>query len=412
MQHRWGMSELRGDGAAARVTAVVAGVASVLLAVTLGVQPAAAAVSQDFPSWADVQAAKRDEASAKAQLDALNASITAAQAEVDRTQAEAEKRGAEYQAAEQAYDEQSIVTENVKAQAAAAQAEADKARLESTQLIANLAKQGAGSDATLGLIGDTGDADGYLYRVGAMQKVSQRSDAVYAKALQLQKTAKSLSEQEEIEEQKLAELKAVAEEKFELAQQAAIEAQTKYDALQEAKAKAEALVAYLTEKREVTEADYQEGLKAKWGSGAAGEVSASGWARPAAGYISSNFGMRINPVSGVRQLHTGVDLAGAGCGAPIYAAHSGTVVYAGYYGTWGNYVRIANGDGTSTAYAHIMPGGIGVSIGQEVGPGQLIAKIGTTGQSTGCHLHFIVRVNGESLVDPVPFMRNQGITLG
>ncbi|MFT4030477.1 MAG: peptidoglycan DD-metalloendopeptidase family protein [Protaetiibacter sp.] len=406
------MSGLRSEGVAARVTAVVAGAASVLLAITLGMQPAAAVVVEDFPSWADVQAAKRDEATAKAQLDALNASIAAAQTEVDRTQAEAETRGNEYATAEQAYDEQSIVTENVKAQAASAQAEADKARLESTQLIANLAKQGVGSDATIGLLGDSGDAESYLYRVGAMQKVSQRSDAVYAKAVQLQKTAASLAEQEQLEEQKLAELKAVAEEKFQLAQQAAIDAQTKFDALQEAKAKAEALVAYLTDQREVTEADYLEGLKAKWGSGAAGEVSASGWARPAAGYISSNFGMRINPVTGVRQLHTGVDLAGPGCGTPIYAAHAGTVVYAGWYGTWGNYIRIDNGDGTSTAYAHIMPGGIGVSIGDEVGPGQLIAKVGTTGQSTGCHLHFIVRVNGETLVDPVPFMRNQGITLG
>ncbi|PZQ90840.1 MAG: hypothetical protein DI534_03895 [Leifsonia xyli] len=245
-----------------------------------------------------------------------------------------------------------------------------------------------------------------------MQKVSERSDAVYQKAVQLQKTAQSLSEQEAIEEAKLEELRADAEAKFVVAQQAAVDAQTKYDALQEAKAKSEALVAYLTGQREVTEADYLEGLKQKWGSGAAGEVSASGWARPAAGYISSNFGMRINPVSGVRQLHTGVDLAGPGCGAPIYAAHAGTVVYAGWFGTWGNYVRIDNGDGTSTAYAHIQPGGIGVSIGQEVGPGQLIAKTGTTGQSTGCHLHFIVRVGGENLTDPVPFMRNQGITLG
>lgn len=412
MQHRRGMSELRAGGAGSRAKATTAAIAALLFAITLGAQPAVAAPTADFPSWGDVQAAKKSEAAAKAELAKLNASITAAQAEVDRTQAVAEQRGTEYGNAQQAYDEQAIVAENVKAQADAAQADADKARLQSTQLIANLAKQGSGSDLTVGLLGDTGDTDGYLYRIGTMQKVSERSDAVYQKAVQLQKTAQSLSEQEAIEEAKLEELRADAEAKFVVAQQAAVDAQTKYDALQEAKAKSEALVAYLTGQREVTEADYLEGLKQKWGSGAAGEVSASGWARPAAGYISSNFGMRINPVSGVRQLHTGVDLAGPGCGAPIYAAHAGTVVYAGWFGTWGNYVRIDNGDGTSTAYAHIQPGGIGVSIGQEVGPGQLIAKTGTTGQSTGCHLHFIVRVGGENLTDPVPFMRNQGITLG
>jgi murein DD-endopeptidase MepM/ murein hydrolase activator NlpD len=408
MHHR---GIIRAQGAGSRATALAAGAAALALAITLGVQPSAvAAPAADFPSWSDVQAAKRDEASARAQLNALNASIAAAEKDVERTQAESERRGAEYAEAQQKFDEQSMVTQTVKDQAASAQAEADKARLESTQLIANLAKQGGGGDLTTGLLGDSGNADGYLYRIGTMQKVTEHSDAVYSKAVQLQKTASSLAEQEVLEEAKLDELRADAQAKFELAQAAAIKAQETFDALQAAKAKAEALVAFLTDKREVTEADYLKGLQAQWGSGAAGEVSASGWARPAAGYISSNFGMRVNPVSGVRQLHTGVDLAG-GCGIPIYAAHAGTVVYAGYFGSWGNYIRIENGDGTNTGYAHIKPGGIGVHIGQQVGPGQLIARVGTTGQSTGCHLHFIVR-HGETLTDPVPFMRNQGITLG
>ncbi|HLU63676.1 MAG TPA: peptidoglycan DD-metalloendopeptidase family protein [Protaetiibacter sp.] len=401
----------RGNGrvrsAGSRTIALVAGAA---LAVTVSVQPAIAAPAADFPSWSDVQAAKRDEASARAQLKSLNASIAAAQQEVDRTQAEAEARGTAYAEAQQAYDEQSMITLNVKTQAEAAQAEADQARLESRQLIANLAKQGGGGDLTAGLLGDTGGAEGYLYRIGTMQKVTQHSDAVYANAVQLQKTATSLAEQELIEEAKLEELKADAQAKFELAQEAAIAAQQQYDALQEAKAKAEALVAFLTDRREVTERDYQEGLRQKWGSGAAGEVSATGWARPAAGRITSNFGWRIDPINGSRAYHSGVDLAG-GCGIPIYAAHAGTVVYAGWYGTWGNYIRIEHGNGYNTGYAHIMPGGIGVHIGQEVGPGQLIARVGTTGHSTGCHLHFIVR-SGETLIDPVPFMRNQGITLG
>lgn len=397
----------RARSAASRTIALVAGAA---LAVTVSVQPAIAAPAADFPSWSDVQAAKRDEASARAQLKTLNANIAAAQQEVDRTQAEAEARGTAYAEAQQAYDEQSMITLNVKSQAEAAQAEADQARLESRQLIANLAKQGGGGDLTAGLLGDTGGAEGYLYRIGTMQKVTQHSDAVYANAVQLQKTATSLAEQELIEEAKLEELKADAQAKFELAQEAAIAAQQQYDALQEAKAKAEALVAFLTDRREVTERDYQEGLRQKWGSGAAGEVSATGWARPAAGRITSNFGWRIDPINGSRAYHSGVDLAG-GCGIPIYAAHAGTVVYAGWYGTWGNYIRIEHGNGYNTGYAHIMPGGIGVHIGQEVGPGQLIARVGTTGYSTGCHLHFIVR-SGETLIDPVPFMRNQGITLG
>lgn len=400
----------------ARRAGLVAALASALVLSTLGAPASLAAPSADFPSWADVQAAKKDEASARAELTRLNASITAAQAEVDRTQKEAELRGTEYAEAQQAYDEQVLVTQNVQRQQQEAQAAADKARLESTQFIANLAKQGSGGDLTVGLLGDTGNADGYLYRIGAMQKVSERSDAVYSMAVQLQNVARSLAEQEEVEQAKLDELKQIAEAKFLVAQKAAEEAAARYAELQEAQAKAQALVAYLTDRREVTEADYLEGLRQQWGSGAAGEVSASGWARPAGGWITSHYGMRVNPVNGAWMLHTGVDLAGGGltgasCGANIHAAHAGVVTYAGWYGSWGYYVEINHRDGTNSGYAHIMPGGIGVSIGQEVGPGQVIAKVGTTGMSTGCHLHFIVRVNGNT-TDPVPFMRNQGITLG
>lgn len=388
----------------ATAAAVTAGV----LIATFGATTSQAAPA-DFPSWTDVQTAKRDEAAAKAQLNALNAAITAAQAEVDRTQKEAELRGTEYAKAQQAYDEQVIVTQKIVEQQAAAQAEADKAKLESSQLIAGLAKQG-GTDLSSGLL-DASGADGYLYRIGAMQKVTERTDAVYAKAVQLQNTAQALADQAAVAQAKLEELKADAEAKLIVAQQAAEIAAVKFDELQEAKAKAEALVAFLVDKREVTEADYKKGLIAKWGSGAAGEVSASGWARPAAGYISSMYGMRKNPVNGVWMLHTGVDLAGQGCGAPVYAAHAGTVTYAGWFDSWGYYVAIDHGDGTGSGYAHMPAGGIAVHIGQEVGPGQLIGKVGTTGMSTGCHLHYIVRVHGNT-TDPVPFMRGQGINLG
>ena len=104
------------------------------------------------------------------------------------------------------------------------------------------------------------------------------------------------------------------------------------------------------------------------------------------------------------------DTAGQGCGAPIYAAHAGTVTYAGPNGTLGNYIQIDHGDGTSSGYGHIMPGGIHVRYGQHVDPGQPIAQVGTTGASTGCHLHFIIRVGGV-LTDPVPFMRARGIKI-
>jgi murein DD-endopeptidase MepM/ murein hydrolase activator NlpD len=121
--------------------------------------------------------------------------------------------------------------------------------------------------------------------------------------------------------------------------------------------------------------------------------------------------MRYHPIYHTWMLHNGTDIAGQGCGAPIYAAHSGVVTYAGPNGTLGNYIQIQHPNGVSSGYGHIMPGGIHVRIGQHVDPGQPIAQVGTTGASTGCHLHFIIRVNGV-LTNSVPFMRSRGITIG
>jgi murein DD-endopeptidase MepM/ murein hydrolase activator NlpD len=131
--------------------------------------------------------------------------------------------------------------------------------------------------------------------------------------------------------------------------------------------------------------------------------------RPAGGYISAVYGWSIGYGS---NFHKGTDLAG-GCGAPIFAAASGTVTYAaeGWNGGYGNMVLIDHGNGITTRYGHIIDGGILVSAGQSVGVGNQIARIGSTGKSTGCHLHFEVLVNGDH-TDPVPFMANQGISLG
>ena len=150
------MNERRGIRApgrgrwSARATAIAAALMTGALVATLGATTSQAAPA-DFPSWADVQAAKQSESAARAKLASLNAAIKTAQVEVDRTQKEAELRGTEYAKAQQAYDEQVVVTAKIVEQQAAAQAEADKAKLESSQLIAGLAKQG-GADLSSGLL--------------------------------------------------------------------------------------------------------------------------------------------------------------------------------------------------------------------------------------------------------------------
>ena len=109
--------------------------------------------------------------------------------------------------------------------------------------------------------------------------------------------------------------------------------------------------------------------------------------------ITSPFGWRWG------RMHEGVDL-GAAYGTPIAAAASGTVIYAGWLGGYGNLTVIDHGGGLSTAYGHQSH--IGVSIGQHVEQGEIIGNVGSTGHSTGPHLHFEVRVNGQA-VDPLGY---------
>jgi len=120
---------------------------------------------------------------------------------------------------------------------------------------------------------------------------------------------------------------------------------------------------------------------------------------PCDGDVSSGFGYRVHPISGTRRMHTGLDL-GCANGAPIHAAGSGTVTEAGVRGGYGNAVVIDHGDGLATLYAHQSR--ITVSVGQQVSEGEVIGYVGSTGQSTGPHLHWEVWVNGTP-VDPMGY---------
>lgn len=124
------------------------------------------------------------------------------------------------------------------------------------------------------------------------------------------------------------------------------------------------------------------------------------WPCPAYIRISSPFGYRMHPTLGVMKFHNGVDLA-APAGSAILAAYDGTVISAAYNDSMGNYVMINHGDGVYTIYMHASA--LYVSSGQKVSKGETIAAVGTTGRSTGNHLHFGVRVNGE-YVDPMGYI--------
>lgn len=119
--------------------------------------------------------------------------------------------------------------------------------------------------------------------------------------------------------------------------------------------------------------------------------------------LSSPFGYRIHPISGVKKLHTGMDMAVAQ-GTPIYAAESGVVIVAQWWSSYGNCIIIDHGGGLWTLYGHIKTGGILVEKGDTVKRGEKIALVGSTGQSTGPHLHFEVRKNSEP-VNPAPYLK-------
>jgi murein DD-endopeptidase MepM/ murein hydrolase activator NlpD len=135
------------------------------------------------------------------------------------------------------------------------------------------------------------------------------------------------------------------------------------------------------------------------GSGSTGSGSGSlSW--PVSGSVTSPFGWRVHPILGYKKFHTGIDI-GVGYGTPIHASAAGTVTYSTWMGGYGNVIIVDHGDGLSTLYAH--QSSLAVGSGARVARGQTVGYVGSTGFSTGAHLHFEVRVNGNP-VDPMGYL--------
>ena len=167
-----------------------------------------------------------------------------------------------------------------------------------------------------------------------------------------------------------------------------IQLQQKIEEYKSEESKIEALIKLATNEYEYT-GDYTGGVMA-W------PIAKSGT------YITSAYGVREHPIQGVIKQHTGIDIGNAGFGAPVIAAADGIVTMAGYYGGYGNCVIINHGNGISTLYGHGQK--ILTEVGKEVKKGDLILEVGSTGNSTGPHLHFEVRINC-SCVDPMPYLQ-------
>jgi murein DD-endopeptidase MepM/ murein hydrolase activator NlpD len=399
-----------------RTRAVAASIAIALVPVSVlagVIAPPSYASSSDSPppvTWDQVAAAQASAAATKKLADQIKAQVAALQASVDAAQAEAKAKGDAYGKAQDAFDQQEFIVQGLQTQADAARKEADAAKKTAGQLLAQLAKSGGADGFTTSLLSNSGQADQLLSKVGYMGQITDRSNQIYEKAIRLQKGAQALTDQADAAKVILAKYKDAAQAAFAAAQAAADAADKALTAAQATFADLSAKLDALTKKADQTLAAYTAFQVSQWGAGTAGRVSASGWANPVSGWLSSGYGMRFDPYYKRWQLHSGQDIAAA-CGKPIFAAHAGTVTYAGWNGGLGNYVQIDHGGGISTGYGHQTNGGILVHIGQHVAPGQRIGTVGTTGASVGCHTHFIVRVNGAT-TDPKPFMRDRGVTLG
>lgn len=134
-----------------------------------------------------------------------------------------------------------------------------------------------------------------------------------------------------------------------------------------------------------------------------GEPNAQGfsWPVPFTRNVTSNFSMRENPVTGVYELHAGTDIAEPGVlGTPVTPAMAGKVTYAGWIGGYGNIVVVNHGEGIETRYAHLNF--INTNSGATVSPGDVVGTVGSTGNSTGPHLHFEIRIDGVPY-DPMLF---------
>jgi len=410
----------RGTGMRARVIAASVALALLPAGLIMGspavAEPAAAQRTAptlrmtDYPSWEDVQAAQQAESATRALVAKIQAQLAQLKSAAAAAQKDAQAKGDAYAKAQEAYDAQDYKTHQLQAQADAAKKDADNSRRKAARLVSQLSRTSGGVDTTVNLLSHQGAASQQLYRLQAYGQLLKQSQGIYERFLQLQKSAQSLTDQANVQKKILDDLEKKAQAAFALAQDAATKAEAAVDAETQHAAQLQAQLTVLSQKRAATQADYEKGLVAQWGAGAAGRVSSSGWADPSNGVLLDRFGLRYHPIYHVWKLHSGQDIAEA-CGLPIYAAHAGTVIYAGWYSDLGNFIEIDHGNGVITGYGHIQPGGIGVRVGQHVGPGQNIARIGMTGGATGCHLHFMVYVNG-SLTDPVPFMRARGVTLG
>lgn len=343
---------------------------------------------QQAAAAAELDASRAEDTEVAAALEALTAQINTHQALV----ADAERRLAAAQAAQAAAERRA---------AEAAQAQADlRADLQERAVAGFVADGTAGSAAALSLQ----DPNEALRRSTLLSSVQADTGEVLEEMRVLQEQeALARAEAEAAVAEAAAVQAELTEALAELEQQRARQAELRAE-LAQRMATWEAEVAVLA----ATDAELTAFIQAEQAARAAeagglspaSATSAQGFVRPVNARVNSPFGYRVHPIFGTRRLHAGLDIA-APSGTPIQAAKAGVVIHAGWRGGYGNTVMVEHEGGVVTLYAHQTK--TAVSPGQTVLAGDVIGYVGSTGNSTGPHLHFEVRIGGQP-VDPAPYL--------
>ncbi|GAA3600199.1 hypothetical protein GCM10022198_25760 [Klugiella xanthotipulae] len=423
-----------------------------LFAAGLNATAAQPAYALDLPTWSDVQAAKKNEAATAAKVTEIEGLIVRLQDEVEATKVEAERTFNIYVEAQQKFQEADVRFTTLTDEAAASKKKAEDAADQAASVASQMYRT-SGTDQTLELFldQDAAAADGLLSRLSMMTRATERNTALYEDAQVATNNAASLGEQAQVAKDERERLSQEAETAMQAAAAAAQASQEKLAAQEAQQVTLNAQLDALKDKTTETVKGYEERVRieaeqrrkaeaaaaakraaeeAAWrasqgssaGSGAAASPGGGGgapvvgtgvWYRPSNGRYTSGYGYRNSLCANYGcsgSFHTGSDIANS-CGSSIFAAAAGVVTYAGWAnGGYGNMVEISHGGGIKTRYGHIMNGGVYVSLGQSVAAGQVVAGTGTTGMSTGCHVHFETYVNG-SHTNPVPFMAARGVNL-
>jgi murein DD-endopeptidase MepM/ murein hydrolase activator NlpD len=374
----------------------------------LGALAALVVLAMVLPAMALAQSAEeRQLQDAKDRLSSISSEIDAAEQDAERADQELEEADERLREVEAVVNEVAAAVERQEGAVREAERRLEEVREEAAEVAdafaeraSRMFKQG-GTEQIEVLLNSEGAGDAFA-RTSYLRQVTQ-SDRASMEALEASEVAVNAEQERlEAERERLAQMHQEQEELLVEVQRiresramAAAEADEQLRLLQEEQ---DDLQAESSELEELIQQQQREaraaGSAAPTGTASTGAAGASGYAWPLCAPVTSEYGPRWG------RMHNGID-QGASTGTPIGASKAGTVIFSGWQGGYGRMVMIDHGDGVVTAYAHMSS--VSVSQGQSVSQGSTIGAVGSTGNSTGPHLHFETRVNG-SPVNPRQYL--------